>query len=313
MISQNNKKSVTSFYSFSEPYLKEYQNYSNYLDTLDLSEESKEWRLKHIRGFLDDLNQKEIGFLNLKPDHIYNYMEAISSLSSKTRENRAICIRLFLDYLYNNKKIKISGRKILDTIRCPKGANVISIYTNEEINSIIKEIDINTSLGKRDYALLLLFVNYGLRLKDVRYLTLENIHWLDEKIIVTQHKDNEVNEFPLTKEVRYALLDYLKNARPESTLKNIFLTREGKVISSGGIYNIVNKYFQKANIVTTHKHHGSHAFRHSLATSLLKEKNGIKEISSILGHNNLENTKIYAKVQFEELKKMSLEVPLWKI
>lgn len=313
MISQNNMKNTTNSYGFSKEYLKEYINYSNYLVGLDLAPETIDWRLKHIRGFLKKLEEDNIKFSKLQAIHVYDYMNSIYSLSPKTKENRAICIRLFLNFLYQEKKIKIDGNKVLDKIHCPKGSTVVSTYTNEELRRIMDEVDTSTNFGKRDYAILLLFIHYGLRLKDVQYLALKNINWLDNKIIIVQHKDNEINEFPLTREIRYALLDYLKNARNESKSENIFLSKNGTLLSSGAIYNIANKYFKKANISTIHKHSGPHAFRHSLATSLLEEKNGIRVISSILGHDNLETTKVYAKVQMNELKKMSLEVPTWKI
>lgn len=312
MISQINMKNVTSNYSFSGQYLKEYINYAKYLDTLDIKLETKDWRLKHIRGFIKKLEKENILFSELKAIHVYDYMDSIFENSPKTRENRAICIRLFLNYLYEQNKIKIDGQKILDKIKCPKNFNVVSTYTNEEIKRILKAVDTKEKFGKRDYAILLLFINYGMRLKDVKYLALKNINWIDNKIIITQHKDNEINEFPLIEEVRYALLDYLKNERINNSLNEIFLNEEGNIISSSGYYNIVNKYFKRANISVTNKKHGTHSFRHSLATSLLEDKVGIRDISSILGHNNPEVTKAYAKIQINELKKMSLEVPAWK-
>ena len=303
MISQNNTKNN----SFS----KEYFEYLEYVNTLNIKEESKDWRLKHIRGFDIYLRANDIDFQNLSKLDVYNYMDSISSLSSRTKENRAICIRMFLDFLHENGELEINGRETFPTIVCTNYSTIPSYYVDEEIREVINSVDITSPLGKRDYAMLLILTTYGIRQKDLINLSYSNINWNDNKIIIIQSKDNEVNEFPLTKEIRYALLDYLKNERQKSDLPYIFLTQDGKKISSGGCYNIVNKYFKKANINIGLRHHGTHAFRHSLATSLLTSRIGIDEISAVLGHDNVASTEVYARVNFNELKKLSLEVPKW--
>ena len=175
------------------------------------------------------------------------------------------------------------------------------------INSVNRDI----KLGKRDYAVLLIFITYGIRLKDLINLTFENINWNDKKIIIRQQKDNEINEFPLTEEIRYAIIDYLKNERPKSDLQYIFLTIKSTKLSSGGCYDIIDKYFKKSGIEIGNRHHGPHSLRHSLAKSLLDDGNGIEDISEILGHNQIETTLVYERINFKELKKLSLEVPAW--
>lgn len=303
MISQNNTKNK----SFS----KQYFEYLKYLHTLNIKEESKDWRLKHIRGFDIYLKTNDIDFQNLSKLDVYNYMDSISNLSSRTKENRAVCIRMFLDFLHEKDKLKINGRETFPTIVSTKYSTIPSYYVDEEIRKVINSVDITSPLGKRDYAILLILESYGIREKDLINLSYSNINWNDNKIIIIQSKDNNVNEFPLTKEIRYAILDYLKNGRPKSDLPYIFLTRDGTKFSSGSCYNIVNKYFKKANINIGLRHHGVHTFRHSLATSLLTSGIGIDEISAILGHDDVASTEVYARVNFNELKKLSLEVPQW--
>ena len=303
MISQNNTKN--------DSFSKEYFEYLEYVNTLNIKEESKDWRLKHIRGFDIYLRANEIDFQILSKLDVYNYMDSISSLSSRTKENRAICIRMFLDFLHENGELEINGRETFPTIVCTKYSTIPSYYVDEEIREVINSVDITSPLGKRDYAILLILTTYGIREKDLINLSYSNINWNDNKIIIIQSKDNNVNEFPLTKEIRYAILDYLKNGRPKSDLPYIFLTRDKTKFSSSGCYNIVNKYIKKANINIGLRHHGTHAFRHSLATSLLTSGIGIDEISAVLGHDNVASTEVYARVNFNELKKLSLEVPKW--
>ena len=85
MISQNNRETK----SFSKEYLK----YSDYLKTLDIAEETVDWRLKHIRGFVNYLKEKNILIKNITPLDVYDYMSSIEKLKPRTKENRARCIR----------------------------------------------------------------------------------------------------------------------------------------------------------------------------------------------------------------------------
>ena len=104
MISQNNTKNNC--------FSKEYFIYLEYLKTLNIKEESIDWRLKHIRGFDIYLKNNNITFHKLSRLDVYNYFDSISNLSLRTRENRAICIRLFLNFLYEIKKVKIIHKEL---------------------------------------------------------------------------------------------------------------------------------------------------------------------------------------------------------
>lgn len=304
MISQNK----LNFYNFSNEYLE----YSKYLDTLNMKKDSKDWRLKHIKGFDSYLSNNKITYSNLDPTIIYDYMDSISKLSPRTKENRAVCIRLFFNFLYSKQKIKFSGKQVFPKIISTKGSTLPSYYTNEEIKLLFQSLDSSLKTYKRDLTILLIFINYGLRLKDIKNLKFSNINWNENKIQIVQNKDNEINTFVMSENVRYALLDYIKNERIESGSEFIFLTIDGKQISDGGFYNIIARAFKRANINTTWRHHGPHSLRHSLAISLLNQNVGINEIKNILAHDNIETTLVYLKANIKELKKFALEVPLWK-
>ena len=98
-----------------------------------------------------------------------------------------------------------------------------SYYTIDEINQILKQVDRNTKKGKRDFAILLLAIVYGLRNSDIVHLKKENILWNENKIELVQYKTKRLLELPLTENVKYSLLDYLKNARPKINTPYIFL------------------------------------------------------------------------------------------
>src|SRR5216117_1428160 len=84
-------------------------------------------------------------------------------------------------------------------------------------------VDRSSAKGKRDYAILLLACRLGLRVGDIRTLKLDQLHWEDSTIEVTQSKTGVPLTLPLTTEVGEALIDYLKSGRPQSAHREVFL------------------------------------------------------------------------------------------
>lgn len=306
MISQNKFNDINKYWK------NLYDIYSSSLD-INLKKDTIDWRLKNIRGLLKYLSLLNIECNNLTPENVYNYLSSLESYSARTREHRAICVRFFLNFLNDNLLIEFNGSKILPRIHCNKEEKVINYFTNEEIKKLLSSIDINEINGKLNFSLLTLFTYYGIRLRDVINLKLEDINWNENTICYIQSKTNYVTSLPLIDEVKYPMLDYLKNERIKTSNKYIFIKRNGLRINSRYVYHIINKYFKNANIDINNKKHGAHSLRHSLATNLINNNEDIYTISKILGHSNIDDTKIYSKLNYDKLKIVSLEVPSWQI
>jgi site-specific recombinase XerD len=118
-------------------------------------------------------------------------------------------------------------------------------------------------------------------------------------------------ELPLLNIVGEAMIDYIRNGRPKSDSKTIFLTAIAPytIISVPGISCIVSRIIYKAGIDTKDRHHGSHCLRHSLATRLLKQGTTLPVISDVLGHSDSQTTMTYLNVDINSLLQCSLDVP----
>jgi len=119
---------------------------------------------------------------------------------------------------------------------------------------------------------------------------------------------------PLLSSVGNAVIDYLKNGRPDTDAQEIVVAHDtanrGKKITSSTIYSIVAKYFRAANIENwREKKHGPHSLRHSLATNLLKRNVSMPQIATVLGHQSTESTKAYLSLDIEQLRKCALPMP----
>lgn len=294
-------------------YWKNLYNMYNYSLDYNLKKDTIDWRLKNIRGFLTYLSELNIKCKNFKPEYVYEYLSSLENYSARTREHRAVCIRFFLNFLNDNNLMNISGSKILPHIHCNKEEKVTNFYTNEEISKLLSAIDTTDENYKLNFSVLSLFVYYGIRLRDVLELKLQNINWNENKIQFIQSKTNFVNSIYLIDEVKYPLLDYLKNERITTDNDYIFIKQNGTRINDKYVYYLISKCFKFANIDTSNKRHGAHSLRHSLATNMINENENIYVISKILGHSNVNDTKIYSKLNYDKLKKVSLEVPTWQI
>ena len=150
----------------------------------------------------------------------------------------------------------------------------------------------------------------GVRLSDVQNIKFEDINWDDYSIRTTQVKTKEPLVLPLTKDVGWALIDYIEHGRPVSDSPHIFLRERAPYIPLTNFDNILVKHLRLAGISTEYvRHHGLHALRFGLATTLLEQGVSLDVIQPLLGHVNMNTTKKYTATNVPELRNCALEVP----
>ena len=118
---------------------------------------------------------------------------------------------------------------------------------------------------------------------------------------------------PLIDEVKYPLIDYIKNGRHDSADQEyVFVTLYAPYTKFGctsSLFRMVEKCMRTAGIHYEGRHHGPHSLRHSLATNMMSENVPISAIANILGHSSTQTTEIYLTVDETHLKELTLEVP----
>ncbi|KFF14093.1 hypothetical protein IW15_01190 [Chryseobacterium soli] len=227
------------------------------------------------------------------------------------KDHAAIILRALLRNLFSQKVISYNTAHILDGIKVRKTIKLTSHYSLEEVLCIESSVDRKYQTGKRDYAMILLATRLGLRSSDIIFLEFSNIDWDNNLILFEQYKTKDKLELPLSIDVGEAIIDYIKNGRPKSDSKFIFLRCNAPYVTmtEGGLNVIINKYFRKANIDYSKKKHGPHSLRHSLATNLLNNGTPLPIISETLGHQSSETTMRYLHVSIPALLKCTLDVP----
>jgi integrase/recombinase XerD len=151
----------------------------------------------------------------------------------------------------------------------------------------------------------MLLLIYGLRSGEVCALRLEDLDWERELINVPRGKQRSTQCYPLTSTVGEAILRYLKEARPRSTHREIFLSMRAPIhpLVPESLYRVVRNRLRPLG--DSLRHYGPHMLRHTCATHLLAEGYSLKEIGDHLGHRDPEATRIYAKVDVSGLRQVA--------
>lgn len=281
--------------------------------TMDLSArtiEGKQIRIIHFLCFLDKRNLVVIN--RLVPKEILAYLETLSEYSNSTKSSILFNLRDFLSFLVSQGYVESRFNQLFPVILSNKFERIPSFYSTEEIQKILFAVDRNTEIGRRDYIVLILAVQLGMRAGDIRQLKFENIKWHLDTIEFIQEKTKNPLRLPLMENLKYALIDYMKNSRPSSADPHIFVRHRAPFIAfaTGNVFwSTINKYMDAAGICINNRKHGLHSMRHSLASNLLKQNTPFPVITGVLGHENSNTTKLYLRIDIEQLRSVSLEVP----
>lgn len=218
-------------------------------------------------------------------------------------------IRAFVRYLLCQGHICVDLSTAVPSIRKWKFAPLPEHLSPEQVQQVLDGCDRSTHIGKRDYAVLLLLSRLGFRANEVVLLKLDDIDWHSGRIMV-QGKGRRQASVPLLAQVGSALADYVKHARPMSDSRRVFLRSlapHSAFATSSGISMIAVSALTRAGLKVRPK--GTHIFRHTLATQLLKAGATLAEIGQVLRHKDHDTTRLYAKVDINALSKLGLPWP----
>jgi len=178
-----------------------------------------------------------------------------------------------------------------------------NILTDEQVDAILSQPDLKTRRGIRDRAILEVFYSTGIRRLELTQLSVYDINFDRDTIMIHQGKCAKDRVVPLGNRCREWLSRYIEQVRPHFVAKvdNLFLTNAGDPLKTSYLTRAVREYIEAAGV----KIDGScHIFRHSMATLMLENGADIRFIQEMLGHARLSTTQIYTKVSIEKLKEV---------
>lgn len=243
---------------------------------------------------------------------LLEYLETRKGLATTTRAHDIYVLRRFLTYLYEREVVAVDFAVFLPHVKVNAQGHIPSFYSPDELNAVLSAVDRSSSLGKRDYAIMLFAVRYGMRTGEIKNLQLQSFDWNNSTFSFFQSKTGDPVCNPLLPEVASAVIDYLKNGRPDTDSNMLFVRHmapyEG-FLETTSLQHIVTKYMNRAGIYDMrNRKHGLHSMRHSIAGNLLDQGVPLPTISEFLGHVKTETTTIYTKITLQQLSQCALEV-----
>jgi integrase/recombinase XerD len=262
--------------------------------------------LARFEAYLDQIGVA--GLAELSPAILSAFVAERSGAGLAKTTVRSGCgvLRVFLRYAHRQGLLATDLSTAVEWPPAYRLADIPRSISWAEVGRVLGAVDRRTPCGKRDYAILLLLVTYGLRAREVAALTLDDIDWRRDRLAVPGRKAGHSTAFPLSAVVGEALVDYLRHGRPPSTDRHVFFRAVAPVrpISRVAVSACARHYLLQAGIQVPRP--GSHTLRHTCVQRLVDADFGFKTIGDFIGHRSPASTEIYAKVAIEPLRQVAL-------
>ena len=239
---------------------------------------------------------------------IYSYMNYLSrdrGLNNTSRARKVATIRSFYKYLTN--KAKLLETNPVQDLDSPRLKKSLPKYLNlDESLDLLDNVDGKNA--NRDYCILTLFLNCGLRISELVGLNKTDVRGDQLRVL---GKGNKERMLYLNDACQRALADWL-DERDAMTLVDqnaLFVTLQNRRrISTAAVHKLVKKHLAAAGLDSTQ--YSSHKLRHTAATLMLQNGVDVRTLQEVLGHDHLNTTQIYTHVENEDLRTAARANPL---
>jgi site-specific recombinase XerD len=288
------------------PYTEHVAQFTDYLlRDRGFSPQTVEQRRWTIDKFLAQLQAAGLRLDKLtaaRVDELLSRMVRDKGYSRKTIETRVTALRSFFRFAEQrrwcrpNLALALMAPRMFPHEAVPLGPSW------DDVRRLLAAAEGDQRADVRDRALLLLLAVYGLRAGEAVALRLEDFDWGQEVLTVPPGKRQRPRTYPLCHPVGEAVLRYLREVRPRSDRREVFLTLLApfRPLSVSGLGDVVRDRLRALGVASPRS--GTHALRHACATHLLARGLSLKEIGDHLGHRSPESTRTYAKVDLAGLR-----------
>lgn len=258
---------------------------------------------------IDDIDIRLVESITLTDIYAYmNYLSRDRGLSNTSRARKVATIRSFYKYLTNKAKL-LSVNPVQDLDPPRKKKSLPKYLDLEESVNLLESVDGKNSC--RDYCILTLFLNCGLRISELVALNKTDVR---ENQLRVLGKGNKERVLYLNDACRQALDDWLVE-RDALTLVDqnaLFVTLQNRRrITKAAVHKLVKKHLAAAGLDSTQ--YSSHKLRHTAATLMLQNGVDVRTLQEVLGHDHLNTTQIYTHVDNDDLRTAARANPLAKV
>ncbi|MHC4404082.1 MAG: tyrosine-type recombinase/integrase [Planctomycetota bacterium] len=260
------------------------------------------WYVEKFLGWLDTLGR------DLATASILDVDRFVKRHDSWSRVTSACCANSLRSFFRHAERRGWCAGGIGAAIESPRIFKQEALPTGPDwhsVHALVAHTDSECARDIRDRAILMIFSTYGFRSREVSQLRLEDLDWERERIHVHRSKGRYEQEYPLIHSIGDAIVRYLKEVRPRTNRREIFLTLRApfRPLSTATMYRMVSSRMAKLGIKSLHR--GPHSLRHACAGHLVGEGFSLKEIGDHLGHRSSFSTRTYAKVDLAGLREVA--------
>lgn len=277
----------------------------SYTFTLFIEYMEKDELIKPENLTLSEITKtRVIGFLK--------WLERERKCSASTRNARLGALHSFFSYLqYRNVEGLAKWQDILSIKTKKSPAPEMAYLQIDALQLLLRQPDIRTRKGRRDFVLLGLMYDSGCRVQELIDLTPSSLRFDDTVTVRLHGKGDKTRIVPLSATQVSNLKRYMEDERlslPENQCHPLFPNPQGGTLSRMAVLNIVKKYVAKARAISPELFPddiGCHSFRHSKAMHMLDAEINLVYIRDFLGHSSTTTTEVYARAS-EKMKQKAL-------
>lgn len=264
-----------------------------------------------VRGFLEHrFGDGPVRLARLSAGDVVRYVQRQAPrLHRKRAKLLTTALRSFLRYARYRGDVTLDLASVVPVVANWSMPSIPRAIGADQIHQLVASFDRHTVVGRRDYAIVLLLAQLGLRAGEVAFLDLEDLDWKAGQVRV-RGKGGHRTALPLPPAVGEAIATYLRHGRPFSDSSRVFLRSKAPIrgfLNQSSVGSIVQHALQRAGIQAPSC--GAHQFRHAMATQMLRGGASLAEIGEILRHRSPQTTMIYTKVDIQALRSLALAWP----
>lgn len=260
----------------------------------------------HARRFLAGL-AADSDLATISASEVTDAVLAVSAaVSVPTAQNFVAGLRSFLRFSFieglvgfdlSQAALPVTGRR---RSSLPRG------ITDADARALLRSCDRRSSIGRRDYAVLITLLQLGLRRGEVARLRLDDIDWRAGQLVV-RGKGARHDRLPLPAAVGQGIASYLRRGRPTSGRREVFLRARAPFapIDPGTVASTVRRACRRAGIAEV----GPHRLRHSVACDMVAAGVPLIDVAQVLRHHSLQTTASYGRVDVERLRAVAAPWP----
>jgi len=275
--------------------LKHYRGYL--IECRDLAPRTIEHYECMARGFLRDCLTPLASVVNLRgltvADVARFLLRKTSCRTARSVRNDVTWLRPFLRFLYVEDITPSQLAVSLPPAAGWRQTQLPARLTPGEVEALLASCNRSEARGHRDFAILILLARLGLRCIEVARLELGDFNWRAGEVLI-RGKGLQTDPLPIPVDVGEAIVAYLRDGRPQTELRHVFITHRAPLrgIGTDVVSNAVRDACRRVGIPAV----GAHRLRHTLASEMLRQGLALPEIAQVLRHRDLSSTAIYAKV-----------------